>query len=238
MGWRTHDPERDAAAYVSGEMGQSERERFEAHVLGCDDCWGEVSIGRDGRAMAEAAREMAPAGLSDSIRGVVSAGPIPQPARRRLALVPAAVLLLAIVVVVGALLGSRGEPGPIAAAVAAARTQTIAARGPSVRPAPDLARMGLALVVDGRVELAGLPSDAFLYRTSSGDSVVLFVSDESFPVARDATLREMGNGGWSARSDGMTLVCGNRPTNYLVIAQDPSLEGLVEHAFVSGSSTD
>ena len=227
-GRRTHDPERDAAAYVSGEMGQSERERFEAHVLGCDDCWGEVSIGRDGRAMAEAAREMAPAGLSDSIRGVVSAGPIPQPARRRLALVPAAVLLL----------GSRGEPGPIAAAVAAARTQTIAARGPSVRPAPDLARMGLALVVDGRVELAGLPSDAFLYRTSSGDSVVLFVSDESFPVARDATLREMGNGGWSARSDGMTLVCGDRPTNYLVIAQDPSLVGLVEHAFVSGSSTD
>jgi len=98
--------------------------------------------------------------------------------------------------------------------------------------------MGLALVVDGRVELAGLPSDAFLYRTSSGDSVVLFVSDESFPVARDATLREMGNGGWSARSDGMTLVCGDRPTNYLVIAQDPSLVGIVEHAFVSGSSTD
>src|SRR6266511_3383063 len=55
-----HDPERAAAAYLAGELGPRQRERFEAHVLACDDCWREVKASRDGRALAEALREVAP----------------------------------------------------------------------------------------------------------------------------------------------------------------------------------
>jgi hypothetical protein len=55
-----HDPERMAAAYLAGELGRRQRERFEAHVLECDDCWREVGLGRRGRALAESMREVAP----------------------------------------------------------------------------------------------------------------------------------------------------------------------------------
>jgi hypothetical protein len=101
----------------------------------------------------------------------------------------------------------------------------------------DLSTLGLRLVIGGRVDLGGLDADAFLYRTSDGEVVTLFVSDGSFPVARDATAHSIGGSGWSASDDGMTLVCGDRPANYLIVAEDPSLMGLVEHAFVSEAPT-
>src|SRR5207245_9827955 len=58
-----HDPERSAATYVSGDMRLGERPRFEAHLLGCEGCWREVSLGWRGRGLVEAAREVAPPGL-------------------------------------------------------------------------------------------------------------------------------------------------------------------------------
>ena len=39
-----HDPERMAAAYLAGELGPRQRERFEAHMLACDECWREVKV--------------------------------------------------------------------------------------------------------------------------------------------------------------------------------------------------
>jgi anti-sigma factor RsiW len=68
---RRHDPERNAAEYVSGELPGRARRWFEAHLLHCEDCWHEVLIGRIGRRVAEEARELAPAGLRDRVRAVV-----------------------------------------------------------------------------------------------------------------------------------------------------------------------
>jgi hypothetical protein len=84
-----------------------------------------------------------------------------------------------------------------------------------------------------RVDLAGVTSDEFMYRNTAGGVVLLFTSATPFPVAHDATPRTAGANGWTAETDGMTLVCGDRRMNYLVIAQDPSLVGLVEHGFIS-----
>jgi len=68
---RPHDPERNAAEYVTGELPKRARRWFEAHLLGCEDCWREVLLGRLGRRVAEEAREQAPAGLRDRVRAAV-----------------------------------------------------------------------------------------------------------------------------------------------------------------------
>lgn len=66
-----HDPERNAAEYVSGELSRRATRWFEAHLLHCEDCWREVLLGRLGRRVAEEAREQAPAGLRDHVRAAV-----------------------------------------------------------------------------------------------------------------------------------------------------------------------
>ena len=68
---RAHDPERNAAEYVTGELSTRARRWFEAHLLHCEDCWREVLFGRLGRRVAEEAREQAPAGLRDRVRAAV-----------------------------------------------------------------------------------------------------------------------------------------------------------------------
>jgi len=233
IGRRSHDSERNAALYVTGEMRPAERARFEAHLIGCDDCWREVSLGREGRRMAEATREIAPPGLRDDIRTSISVAAVPRRFPRRLVLVAAVASVLAVSMFSAAEVRSRQQPPPIAAAILAARTDTLAARGPSERPAPNLSSQGLQLVMGERVDLAGLTSDAFMYRSAAGESVLLFTSRDPFPVAHDASPLAAGVNGWTAKSDGMTLVCGDRPMSYLVIARDAWLVGLVERGLIS-----
>ena len=68
---RAHDPERNAAEYVTGELSRRATRWFEAHLLHCEDCWREVLFGRLGRRVGEEAREQAPAGLRDRVRAAV-----------------------------------------------------------------------------------------------------------------------------------------------------------------------
>jgi hypothetical protein len=68
---RHHDPEGNAAEYVSGEMSTRARRWFERHLLDCDDCWREVLLGRFGRRVGEDVREAVPVGLRDSVRAAV-----------------------------------------------------------------------------------------------------------------------------------------------------------------------
>jgi hypothetical protein len=235
IGRRTHDPERSAAAYVSGEMRRRERRRFEAHLLGCEECWREVSLGWRGRGLVETSREIAPAGLRDEIRAALSIEPHPPRLPRRLVLATTAVVLIVLSIVSVVQIRDRHQPPAISSAIAAARTETLASRGPATREAPDLSSQGLRLIMGERVDLAGLMSDAFMYRDAAGESVFLFVSGSPFPVARGATRRPQGGQGWRAQSDGMTLICGDRPLNYLVIAENPSLVGPVEHMITTTS---
>ena len=71
FGGRPHDPERNAAEYVTGELSRRARRWFEGHLLHCEDCWREVLLGRLGRRIAEDAREQAPAELRDRVRAAV-----------------------------------------------------------------------------------------------------------------------------------------------------------------------
>lgn len=68
---RPHDPERNAAEYVSGELSRGAKRWFEAHLLNCEDCWREVVFGRLGQRIAEESREYASPGLRDRVRASV-----------------------------------------------------------------------------------------------------------------------------------------------------------------------
>ena len=67
-----HHPEREVAAYVSGEMSPKDLRRFEAHLLECELCWQEVQLNREGRRLAESSREPAPASLREDVRAAVA----------------------------------------------------------------------------------------------------------------------------------------------------------------------
>jgi hypothetical protein len=236
IGRRRHEPELNAASYVSGEMRRHERRRFETHLLGCEDCWREVSLGWRGRGLVEASREVSPPGLRDEIRAAISIAPRPSRLPRRLVLAATAVMLVTLSIFGLAEIRDRNQPAAISAAIVAARTETLASSGPSTREPPDLSSQGLRLIMGERVNLGDLTTDAFMYRDEVGESVFLFVSGSSFPVARGASSHPGGNG-WQAQSDGMTLVCGDRPVNYLVIAANPSLVGPVERGVATIIST-
>jgi anti-sigma factor RsiW len=78
---RGHQPELNASLYLAGELGRRTRRWFERHLLECEDCWREVTLGRLGRRLAEELREIAPSKLRDDVRAAVAAAPVPR--RRR-----------------------------------------------------------------------------------------------------------------------------------------------------------
>jgi Putative zinc-finger len=76
---RDHDPELNAALYLGGELGRRARRWFERHLLECEDCWREVTLGRLGRRVAEELREIAPPMLREQVRSAVSMAASPGP---------------------------------------------------------------------------------------------------------------------------------------------------------------
>src|SRR2546426_6077401 len=91
-----HDPETAAAHYLSGNPRARARRRFEEHLLECEECWAEVVLAREGRRLAESARELAPPGLRENVRAAVSlaASAAPAPRRPQLAAMVVALLTL------------------------------------------------------------------------------------------------------------------------------------------------
>jgi hypothetical protein len=213
-----HDPERMAAAYLAGELGRRQRERFEAHILACEDCWGEVGLGRRGRALAESMRQVAPQRLRERVRVTVAATPPTRRGRRR-GVLAATMVLLAAVVAGGVLLAQRPtQPPAIAAAVAGYRAGVPAWTGGAEPPAAR--RLGdLTWQASGRGEVAGLPVLAHTYQDAAGHRVVLLQGDRLFPEAAGA--RPMPDGAtWIAEVDGVVLFCADRPAPSLVVGQD------------------
>jgi anti-sigma factor RsiW len=221
-----HDPERAAAAYLAGELGPRQRERFEAHMLACDECWREVKAGRDGRALAESLREVAPQNLRERIRATIAAAP---PPRRRLRVRMPALLgmtaALVALVVAGGLLAVRArapaQPATIAAAIANYRTGA-SAWHPTTQPPPARQLGDLAWRGSGQGELAGLPVVAHTYQDPAGRSVVLLQAVRSFPQAHGASHQPPGTT-WTAEVQGLALFCADHPAPSLLLGDDQSL---------------
>jgi Putative zinc-finger len=220
-----HDPERAAGAYLAGELSPRQRERLEAHMLSCEDCWREVTAGRQGRVLAESLREVAPQHLRERIRASIAAAPPPRRRRVRMAvLLGAAAALVALVAVglAGGLLTVReqapAQPPPIAAAVASYRGD-LSAWDPTTQPPPARQLGGLAWQGARRGELAGLPVVAHAYRDAAGHRVVLLVASHSFPQALGARHGASG-ATWTAQVNGLMLFCADHPAPSLVLGAD------------------
>jgi Putative zinc-finger len=219
-----HDPERAAAAYLAGELSPGQRERFEAHMLGCEDCWREVTAGRQGRALAESLREAAPQHLRERIRATITAAPAP-PRRRLWVRMPALLGVLAALAAVGVgggLLAGRqhapAQPAPIAAAVASYHAG-LSGWDPTTQPPPARQLGGLTWRGSGQGELAGLPVVAHAYQDAAGHRLVLLIAGHTFPQAVGAQHSSSG-ATWTAQANGVVLYCADHPAPSLVVGAD------------------
>jgi anti-sigma factor RsiW len=219
-----HDPERAAAAYLAGELAPRQRERFEAHMLGCEDCWQEVKAGREGRRLAESLREVAPQQLRERIRATIAAAPPPRRRRIRIPVLLGVVVALATVLALlaGGLLLTRergpAQPAPIAAAVASYR-EGMAAWDPAAEPPPARQLGGLAWQGARRGELAGLPVVAHTWQDAAGQRLVLLVASRPFPEAAGARHPPSG-ATWTAQVHGVVLFCADHPAPSLLLGAD------------------
>jgi hypothetical protein len=217
----SHEPEVAAAVYLAGILDATARERFEDHLLACEDCWGEVRTAHRGRALAESLREVAPQPLRERVRASVAAAWRSDRRRRRRPLVAVAVVAAVLAVVAGGLLarqGGEGQPAVIAAAVASYQSghldgSAASPARPPVRRAGDLEWRGAR---QGR--LADLPVVAHDYRDAAGRQVTLLLADRSFPEAVGAS-HPPGAAIWVAEVDGVAVLCADRPSPSLLVGR-------------------
>jgi hypothetical protein len=218
----SHEPEVAAAVYLAGTLDTAGRERFEEHLLGCEECWGEVRTAHRGRALAESLREVAPQPLRERVRASVAAASRSDRRRRGRPFVVVAVAITVLAVVAGTILANRGDagqPAVITAAAASYRTGDLdgsaaSPERPQVRQAGDLvwrsARQG---------RLAGLPVVAHDYRDAAGRHLTLLHADRSFPEAQGA-FHPPGAAIWVAEVDGVAVLCADRPSPSLLVGRD------------------
>jgi hypothetical protein len=234
-----HEPDSDAAAYVTGTMTPEERERFEAHLLTCETCWREVRLDREGRALAGSAREAAPAELRESVRAAVLAAapdrtvsPPTTPFRRRrdrlrgLAAVAAVFALL----VAGIVAHGASAPSTIDTAMTAYALAQIEAHHEPM-PAPDLGTLGLAHTGATHMQLGAMDVEAFAYRTDAGARMTVFLADQPFPMPPGATATLDG---WDMSHDEMHLMTGDGSKPFLAISTDMALLTSLQHGLDLG----
>jgi anti-sigma factor RsiW len=232
-----HDPEQLAAAYLT-TMGSRARRRFEAHLLACEPCWQEVSLGCRGRQLAQTARAAAPAQLRKDIRAAVEAiatqpGASPRPLRRTIA---AAAIALAVVAGAAVLArpwphgrpsASPAPPAVIAAAVTSYRAGRLPGTAVSAGPAPQLTPLHLRLVGAAAGRLTGVAVTMFAYRTPSGARLIVVRAGQPFPEAAHAREVIGTADAWTVRSNGVTVICAQGTHAMLLLGTDPAL---VRHA--------
>lgn len=232
-----HDPELDAAAFLSGEHDDQQRAAFNAHLISCDECWAEVHAAQRGRQLAESARTVAPSELRERIRAIVdaegtdsAADPRGQASRRlpvRRVLIAAAaaatVAVTAAVLTVTARPSTSAEPRALSAAVADYRAHELPGRRLPTTSAPDLTRLKLVPTGAGGGSYAGLPVDGYAYRDSAGRRLVLYLSQQPFPTAPGARRLEGPDGPWTVQRGDVVLLCARAPHALLVVGQDAQL---------------
>jgi hypothetical protein len=213
---KKHDPEASAAAYLAAVTSRRARRRFEAHVLECEECWGEVRLGRAGRRLAESARELAPLRLRERVRGVVSLVPTPRiPWRRRLRLATFVALGVSVFAAGALQLARPDQPELIETLIA--HFEEDKPPGQAV-PAELPEQLGdLRLLSAETLDVRGVGIDAHRYRDPAGHEVVVYRSPRAFPMAAGA--RREG-AVWEASADGTVLFCADRPAPSLLAGDD------------------
>ncbi len=216
MKGKGHDPERAAAWYLGGRLSKRKRGSFEQHVLECEDCWREVQAGRLGRSVAESGRELAPQRLRELVRTSVATIPAPRyPWRWWFPSV--AVLLIAAVSVV--LITAERHPREIDMALADFRGESALGHEVSARLP---AKVGELELVEARAgTLGNLDVTAHTYEDQSGHVLVVYLSDDTWPVA-DGAEHSADAATWTAAVEGAVLYCADHPRPSMVVGEDRS----------------
>ena len=233
-----HDPERLAAEYLEG-MAPAQRQRYEQHLLACEACWREVSLGRTGRQLAEGLREIAPAALRESIRAAVSvadadgkpvsAGVSAGKQRRRLVLSASLSVLLALAAAVGVWAprqhSTRGTPATasqstVTTAVASFRADSLPGIKIPDRHAPDLSALGLRLVSAATGQIDGTNVTVFAYRTDTGSRIDLYLSALPIREADEAAEVDGSERAWQRNISGVLVICGGDSHTALLVGTD------------------
>jgi anti-sigma factor RsiW len=214
-----HEPEVAATVYLAGSLNAAERERFEGHLLACEECWREVQAAHRGRALAESLREVAPQSLRERVLASVAASRSDRRRRRPLA---AVVVVTLLALVGGGVLAAQrpaGQPAEIAAAVAGYRTGVLEGSVASSARPPVRQVGGLRWRGARQGRLAGLPVVAHDYRDAAGRQLTLLLAERSFPEAVGAR-HPPGAAIWVAEVDGVGVLCADRPSPSLLVGPD------------------
>lgn len=231
-----HDPEQLAAAYLGAGMRARVRRGYETHLLTCETCWQEVWLARSGRAMAEAAREVAPAGLREDIRTAVHAATA-RPGPRRwpvwLGSLAAAIVAVAVPLLMlrpwqhttatPAARPRRQSSSPVAVAVAGYLRNRLPGTAIPDRSAPDLTRIGLHLVGAAAGQVDHLTVTMFAYHDRRGDRLTIYHGTQPFPETGEAHELSGVEDAWTVRFTGVTVLCEGDTHSLLVLSADPTL---------------
>lgn len=215
-----HDPEKNAALYLSGGMRPRRRKAFEEHILECEDCWSEVDIGRRGRSVAEAARRLAPQSVRERVRTAVWATPVPKK-RLKWRVVTTSVGLIALSIAgaaaVVATFADEEQPRAIALLIDDFSGE-VEMGDPAPRRLPR--RLGDLELRDSKSgEMYGMAITAHEYSDPAGHKVVVYQADETFPVAAGAE-HDGDRQTWTVEVDGAVLFCADHPIPSLVVGDD------------------
>lgn len=191
--------------------------------MDCEECWAEVDAGRRGKNAVEHVRELAPPHLRERIRGTSAMPRRPPPMRRRAVAAAAVVVVLAGVSVLAVASRRGSEPAAVAAAVAGYSRGRLPGSAVPTAPAPDLSRMGLVEVAAGAGRLGALTVDAYAFRDGAGRRVMVFIGDRPFPMPSGGHALGGPDGPWTARRDGITVLCARSPHELLIVGADDAL---------------
>ena len=205
-----HD-ERRKLAFLAGDLDDGDAERFDRHLIGCNECWLAVSEDRRGRAAAEGLRELAPAGLGDRVRLAVSLANHPPRSHRRAVRGAASAAVIAVIVALAVTVpGHHHEPDPAAVAAVVRAARSASGEAPTLTP-----------------NAAGQPI-VLSHVRAGGQDVVVARSDRPFPMPSGArTLTAASIDLWVAQRGELTVVCVNRPTPLLLASRLPPEQLLV-----------
>jgi hypothetical protein len=213
-----HDSEKAAAFYLSGQMRGRRRVGFERHIVECEDCWREVQLGRAGRSIAEAGRELAPQQIREHVRALIAATPTPKhrwEPRWGIALFS---LLALGIAALGYVALDRGEQPFVIDAVLADYHDGVSATRQIEPHLPP--RLGdLRYVASYAGSLGNLDVVVHSYRDPAGHRVAIYQADHTFPVAHGAQHSADGRT-WRAATDGLVLFCADDPVPSLVVGDD------------------
>jgi anti-sigma factor RsiW len=238
----SHDPEQLAGRWLGAAMNNRQRRRYEAHLLECETCWQEITLARRGRALAEAARELAPADLRENIRAVIASAAShpwrPRARSRRPKMIAASSIVAC--ALAASLIGTqpwrtsvgrhdRGltDLSRLTAAVAAYKADRLPGTEIPPRSAPDLSTIGYRLVGAATGVVDYTTVTMFAYRNDTGAHLALYQSAR--PFAGTAEAHELGGpeGAWTTQTTNVYVLCGRGNHTLLVLGSDPSV---VQHA--------